>query len=72
MILVKLVKKHPKISDFHLRTGCAFSYRLLGEIQSISEDIIKDNESEIQKITDEHIEKLNALQNDKEKEILEV
>jgi ribosome recycling factor len=38
----------------------------------ISEDIIKDNESEIQKITDEHIEKLNALQNDKEKEILEV
>ena len=38
----------------------------------ISEDIIKDNELEIQKITDEHIEKLNALQNDKEKEILEV
>ena len=37
----------------------------------ISKDIIHDNESEIQKITDEHIDKLNALQNDKEKEILE-
>ena len=38
----------------------------------ISEDIIKDNELEIQKITDNNIEKLNNLQGDKEKEILEV
>ena len=38
----------------------------------ISEDIIKDNELEIQKITDSNIEKLNILQGDKEKEILEV
>ena len=37
-----------------------------------SEDIIKDNELEIQKITDNNIEKLNILQDDKEKEILEV
>ena len=38
----------------------------------ISEDLIKDNELEIQKITDSYIEKLNTLQDDKEKEILEV
>ena len=38
----------------------------------ISEDLIKDNESEIQKITDGHIDKLNTLQDEKEKEILEV
>ena len=38
---------------------------------NISEDIIKDNESEIQKITDENIEILNQHQNEKEKEILE-
>ena len=38
----------------------------------ISEDLIKDNELEIQKITDINIEKLNTLQVDKEKEILEV
>ena len=37
-----------------------------------SEDIIKDNEAEIQKITDDHIFKLNTLQEEKEKEILEV
>ncbi len=38
----------------------------------VSEDIIKDNEHEIQKITNQNIEKLNNLQNDKEKEILEI
>ena len=37
-----------------------------------SEDLIKDKELEIQKITDGNIEKLNTLQGDKEKEILEV
>ena len=29
-----------------MRAGCAFSYRLLGEIQSISEDIIKKEQIE--------------------------
>ena len=38
----------------------------------ISEDLIKDNEREIQKITDNNIDRLSRLQDDKEKEILEV
>ena len=38
----------------------------------VSEDIIKDNESEIQKITDDMISSLNKLQEEKEREILEV
>ena len=38
----------------------------------ISEDLIKDNEAEVQKITDDYIGKLNTLQSEKEKEILEV
>ena len=38
----------------------------------VSEDLIKDNELEVQKITDEMIKKLNELQEEKEKEILEV
>jgi len=38
----------------------------------VSEDVIKDNEFEIQKITDDMIKKLNELQEEKEKEILEV
>ena len=43
-----------------------------GKDESISEDIIKDNEGEIQKITDDSINKLNSLQLDKEKELLVV
>ena len=38
----------------------------------VSEDIIKDNENEIQKITDDMIRSLNKLQEEKEKEILEI
>ena len=44
--VVELVKIHPKISDFHLRSECAFSYRLLGEIQSIAENIVKKEQIE--------------------------
>ena len=43
-----------------------------GKENHVSEDIIKDNEGDIQKLTDDHINKLYVLQNDKEKEILEV
>ena len=43
-----------------------------GNEEHVSEDIIKDNEGEIQKMTDNHIEKLNTLQSEKEIEILEV
>jgi len=43
-----------------------------GKDESISEDIIKDKEGEIQKITDDSINKLNSLQVDKEKELLVV
>jgi len=38
----------------------------------VSTDLIKDSESEIQKITDDKIRVLNELQEEKEKEILEV
>ncbi len=38
----------------------------------ISSDIIKDNEIQIQNITDERIGRLNNTQEDKEKELLEV
>ncbi len=38
----------------------------------ISEDLIKDNEAEVQKIIDDYIGKLDTLQDEKEKEILEV
>ena len=42
------------------------------KVESVSQDMIKDNELEIQKITDALILKLNALQDDKEKELLTI
>ena len=39
---------------------------------SISEDLMHDAETEIQELTNEHIEKLNKHQEDKEKELKEV
>tara|TARA_B100001250_G_scaffold393199_1_gene395739 strand:- start:829 stop:1386 length:558 start_codon:yes stop_codon:yes gene_type:complete len=44
----------------------------LEEDGHISEDLIKDNEAEIQRITDKSVIELNKLLDEKEKEILEV
>ena len=43
-----------------------------GKENSISEDIIKDNEQEIQKITDSYIESLMKILKEKESELLEI
>ncbi len=42
-----------------------------GKDEHISEDEIKRRDNEIQKLTDEHISRLNTLQDEKEKEIME-
>ena len=39
--------------------------------EHISEDEIRRHELEIQKITDRHIDSLNVMQDNKEKELLE-
>lgn len=43
-----------------------------GKEEHISEDEIKRRENDIQKLTNHHIKKLNEIQDQKEKEILEV
>jgi ribosome recycling factor len=40
--------------------------------ESISEDLMHDAEGEIQKLTDDHIERLNTHQDEKEKELKEI
>ncbi len=61
-----------RIAVRNIRRDGIHTLQDFGKEEHISEDIIKDNEGEIQKITDDHIERLNTLQDDKEKEILEV
>ena len=39
--IVNVVKDNPKVSDFHLRANCPFSYRLMGEIVILDEEMVK-------------------------------
>ena len=39
--IVNVVKDNPKVSDFHLRANCPFSYRLMGEIVILEEEMVK-------------------------------
>ena len=68
----KAEAENAKVSVRNVRRDGIHNLHDLQKGGHVSEDIIKDNEGEIQKITDENIDKLNRLQNDKEKEILEV
>ena len=42
--IVSIVKDNPKVSDFHLRANCPFSYRLLGEIVILEGEIVKNED----------------------------
>lgn len=42
-----------------------------GKEEHVSEDLVKDYEDDIQKITDDHISELNTMQEEKEKELLQ-
>ena len=44
--ILNIVSENPKVSDFHLRANCPFSYRLLGEIKILDEEIIKSEDIE--------------------------
>lgn len=73
--LIKIVHnliEEGKIAIRNIRRDGIQQLNNFGKDDSISEDVIKDNEGEIQKITDNSIEKLNNLLEDKEKELLVV
>ena len=44
--IINIVKDNPKVSDFHLRANCPFSYRLLGEIVILEGEMIKNEDIE--------------------------
>lgn len=61
-----------KISIRNIRRDGIQQLNSHGKKDKISEDIIRDNEIEIQTITDGFIKKLDIIQKDKENEILEI
>ncbi|MBU0529452.1 ribosome recycling factor [bacterium] len=61
-----------RVAIRNIRRDAIHQIKQIGDEKKISEDLIHDAEAEIQKLTDEHIEKLNKHQEDKEKELQEV
>ncbi len=73
--LVKLVKKFGedfKIAIRNIRRDANEHLKKEEKAKRISEDQLKEAEDRIQKMTDEHIQKIDDLLKHKEKEILEV
>jgi len=72
--LVKLVHKvieDGRISIRNIRRDANEQLKALEKSESMSEDTLKIELENIQNLTNEHIEKLNLMQSNKEKEILE-
>jgi len=61
-----------KVSIRNIRRDGNQQLQTYGKDENVSEDLIKDNEKEIQNLTDNFINKLNEIQKVKEDEILEV
>ena len=61
-----------RVSIRNVRRDAIHQIKQSGDSDNISEDLVHDAEAEIQKITDEYIEKLNKHQGEKEKELQEI
>jgi len=61
-----------RIAIRNVRRDAIQQIKQKADSDSISEDLMHDAEAEIQELTNEHIEKLNKHQEDKEKELKEV
>ena len=61
-----------KISIRNIRRDSIHQLIHKGKEENVSEDLIKDNEGEIQALTDKNIGRLVQIEKDKEKEIIEV
>lgn len=73
--LVKVIKKESeeaKIAIRNIRRDANDEFKKLEKGGEITEDALRGYSDDIQKITDEHINKIDQITKDKEKEIMEV
>jgi ribosome recycling factor len=73
--LVKLVRKfgeESKVAIRNIRRDANDHLKREEKAKKMSEDILHDNETEVQKLTDEHIKLIDDTLKHKEKEIMEV
>lgn len=73
--LTKLLKKEAedaKVSIRNIRRDINDKIKKLEKDKEISEDEKKEEEADVQKLTDEFIEEIDKITNDKEKELMEI
>lgn len=72
--LVKQSKNHGEHSKIAIRAARKDSMEMIKSLQKdgLSEDIVKDTEDAVQKITDEHISKVDKMLQLKEEEIMHI
>ncbi|MBQ3641473.1 ribosome recycling factor [bacterium] len=69
---VKKVCEDTKVAIRNIRRDMADELKKLEKAENLSEDIVKDNQDKIQKVTDKYIKMSDDLSAEKEKEVLTV
>ena len=73
--MVKMVKKmgeEGKVAIRNVRRDATSDIEKLKKSENLPEDVVKDNQDKIQKLTDRYIAQLDKLVQEKEKEVMEV
>lgn len=69
---VKKLAEESKVAIRNIRRDMTDDLKKFEKSESISEDVVKDNQDKIQKLTDKYSKIVETLANEKEKEILTV
>lgn len=69
---IKKIAEEARIAVRQIRRDAIDEYRKMQKNSEITEDELKSAEENIQKITDEKIEKIDAILNNKEKEVMSI
>lgn len=69
---VKKLSEEAKVAIRNIRRDMTDELKKLEKTDNLSEDAIKDNQDEIQKLTDKYVKLMDTLSAEKEKEVLTV
>lgn len=69
---VKKLSEEAKVAVRNIRRDMTDELKKLEKSDNLSEDAIKDNQNEIQKLTDKYVKLMDTLSAEKEKEVLTV
>ena len=68
----KSIAEQSRVAIRNIRREAIDDLKKLEKSSEISEDEQRDGETRVQKLTDSYIEQINALSDEKEKEIMEI